>query len=164
MYSDILYESRPKLTRPESVGDYSSPMTVKQAAKEASRDPVAWVQVLGPVVLTFIILAMWGHLQYTRARVEQSSSVINTGIQAFASQSGKASHASADAVLRAIEPQIKLLTEQNERSIADRAHLNDKLREAEQKQAQVQRALENAQRSFNEARDVLRRLEARTPK
>lgn len=53
----------------------------------------------------------------------------------------------------------KVLHEQNKRSVEDRKYLYERLEVSEKNQAKTQKALENAQRSFNEARDVLRRLE-----
>ena len=44
---------------------------------------------------------------------------------------------------------------------ADRVRLDDRLSASEKNQANLQRTLENAQKSFNEARDVLRRIEQR---
>ena len=62
---------------------------------------------------------------------------------------------------------IAILHDQNVKSMNDRASLNEdrvrvdtRLELAEKNQANIQKALENAQRSFNDARSILLRMEA----
>ena len=67
-----------------------------------------------------------------------------------------------------IRGHVEVLSDRSEQSVedrhrlnADRVRLDDRLSSSEKNQANLQHALENAQKSFNEARDVLRRIEQR---
>ncbi len=88
-----------------------------------------------------------------------SVSLIVGGMLVMISQAAKNGRMIEQIRSNAIPQRVNLLTEQNQQLMEDRKRLDGRLETAEKNQAKVQKALENAQRSFNEARDVLRRIE-----
>lgn len=121
-----------------------------------------------------VSLSLWvGAATVIRAALEQHEvdrsalahvEKLEEHVQAVKGQTDKAVAAATDAVVKAMAPQIEVLSEQNERSIADRAHITTKLEAAEKNQDRVQKALERAQVSFNEAAKVLSRIEKQSEK